>query len=186
MSALSFFGCFSNFLIGRNYVWGIMSGLAKLFLSQNHLKAIGLVAAEWSYTEMCLEHLIWEMAGLDNQRGYAITTHVPSETRMHILETLADTRLPNDALKKKLKTTVADLRTPRMERNNIVHALWLSSKPNQFLMKDVLKKRKPIPASIKIQAKGKLNITNKPIISKQIQATAVKIGKLVTKMYNLL
>ncbi len=66
-----------------------MPSLAKQILSDSHLKAIGLVAAEWSYTEVFLESLIWEVAGLDNERGYAMTTHVQSETRLFMLEALA-------------------------------------------------------------------------------------------------
>jgi len=166
-----------------------MRSLAKRFLTDSHLKAIGLVAAEWSYTELCLESLIWEIAGIRGNKGYAITTHIASETRINILSTLADTGLTNDDLKKDLTKIVARIRALRTERNNIVHSLWLSSKPEPplGLIEAVIKRRrKPIPASVKITAKGKLNITNRPLTAKQILVVAAEIGDLVSDMYDLL
>lgn len=166
-----------------------MRSMAKSVLTENHLKAIGLVAAEWSWTELCLENLIWEIAEISNAKGYAITTHVPSETRINILSTLAHIGLANAALNNELATTVARIRKLRTERNNIVHSLWLSSKPRESLglMASAMKKRrKPIPASQKITAKGKIVITSKPLTAKQILAVANEITELVVDMYDLL
>ncbi len=164
--------------------------LAKSILSEGHLKAIGLVAAEWSYTETFLESLIWEVAGLDHERGYAITTHLQSETRIFILESLADTRIPNATIKADIKKVVAEIRRLRTDRNNIVHSLWMSpNPPGGGLISGALgakRKRKPTPKSIKIQAKGKVIITNKPYTSRQIMATVTEIADLVGRMSDLL
>lgn len=168
-----------------------MQSMARGILTNNHLKAIGLVAAEWAYVELYLEGFIWEIANIDDRRGHAITTHIPSETRINILETLADTRLINPAHKRELKVIVDRIRKLRTARNNIVHSLWLSTKTtsiNQILSDYLAKKkrRKPIPASVRISAKGKLNVTNTPMKSKQIMAAASEIGELFSDMNELL
>lgn len=162
--------------------------MAKSILTDNHLKAIGLVAAEWAYGEMWLESIIWHFAKIDNVTGYAITTHIGSETRINIIETLADTRLTNPTLKAELKAVIARVRDLRTERNNIIHSLWVSNRQTVTLADLLAKKRprKPTPDSVRIKAKGSLKITNKPYTSKAIAATADKIGKLVNDMYNLL
>lgn len=162
-----------------------MSGLAKLFLSQNHLNAIGLVATEWSYTEACLEFLIWELAGLDEKRGQAITTHLQSETRIQILQTLADSLLTDAAIKKRLTDIIAEIRNLRIQRNDIVHGLWIPStdKPISQTLKN---RRKPTPATRKIQARGTLKVIRKPVKSKEIRETAKQIGDLAISMFDLL
>jgi len=162
-----------------------MTSVAKHFLTENHLKAIGLVVAEWSYTELFLEYLIWEIAQLDDYQGPAITTHLASETRIHILETLADTGLHNKTHKTELKDIVNRLRDLRTKRNNIVHAIWLSSKPLAPITLLTSKKRKSIPASIRVKAKGKINITRVPFTSKEILSVASEITHLGSNMTDL-
>ncbi len=166
-----------------------MRSMARNVLTDNHLKAIGLVAAEWSWTEMCLENLIWEIAEINHYKGYAITTHLPSETRINILSALAHIGLANAALQKELNAIVARIRQLRTERNNIVHAIWLSSKPRESLgliTGAMGKRRKPVPALFKITAKGKIIMTSKPLTAKQIFTVGAEIAQLVTEMYDLL
>jgi hypothetical protein len=163
-----------------------VSSLAKQILSESHLKAIGLVAAEWSYTEVFLESLIWEVGDL-HERGYAITTHIQSETRLFMLEALAETRVPSGATKAEIKKVVAEIRRLRTDRNNIVHSLWLSpAQPQGLITGAMFRKRKPTPKATKVQAKGKVVISSKPFTARQIMATVSEIADLVGKMGDLL
>ena len=160
--------------------------LSSTFLSERHYKAIGLVAAEWSWAEQQLEQLIWEVVQINGEKGRALTTHLSSETRINILATLANTELSN-TLKVELAGMVGRLRNLRTERNNIVHALWLSREPLRMgLIKSAMKRgRKPTPDLIKITAKGKLVISNKPFTAKQILSVAHEISRLVMDLYDL-
>ena len=164
--------------------------LAKQSLTDSHLKAIGLVAAEWSYTELCLENLIWEVAGINQRHGHAITTHIPSETRINILQALADAIAMKDELNAELNSLLGRLREIRTKRNNIVHSLWISSKPIPiFTLAELMSKkrrRKPTPFSIKFSARGKLVIKNTLMKPKDVLAVAQEITALVTDMYGYL
>jgi hypothetical protein len=163
-----------------------MSTLASFALTANHLKGIGLVAAEWSYCELALESIIWQVAGIDSERGYAITTHIGSETRIHIVGALAEKKVVTATLKTELKAIVAELRRLRTERNNIVHSVWLSGggHPKFFTLASHMRRgRRPNPDSVKITAKGKVIIHRKPIPSKQIHAIAKEIGDLLSRMH---
>lgn len=162
-----------------------MSTLASYALTANHLKGIGLVAAEWSYCESSLESIIWQVAGIDSERGYAITTHIGSETRIHILGALAEKKVVSTTLKAELTTIVADLRRLRTERNNIVHSVWLSGGAPNFstLASRRERGRWPNPDSVKITAKGKVIIHKKPISSNQIHAVAQEISDLLSRMH---
>jgi hypothetical protein len=167
-----------------------MAYISTQALSASHLNGIGLVASEWSYTEMVLEQLIWQVAGLDNERGYSITTHLGSETKINMLEALAVNRLPEPNLKTELKSCIDKLRLLRTDRNNIVHSIWLNPKNDPVSGLLLLGKqkggRRPTPNMVKITAKGKLKITNTPYPSKKIHGTATEISNLSFRMYGLL
>jgi hypothetical protein len=168
--------------------------LAPQSLSAAHLKGIGLVAAEWSYTEMALQSLIWEVGLLfDHRRAASITTHLQSETRLHILATLAADWVRDKDNKKELAVIIAEIRRLRTERNNIVHSIWLvPTPPKMHTLAEALgvKKKKggrrPTPNLIKVTAKGSLVFTQTPYSSKKILGVAEEIGKLVLRMYAFL
>ena len=165
-----------------------MSMLSSHMLSAAHLKGIGTVAAEWTYVEIMLEALIWQVAGIDNERGYCVTTHITSETRINILESLADKRLVTPGLKNELKDRIADLRRLRTERNNIVHSIWMNPKAGMLPEELSPRKRgrKPTPQSVKVTAKGTVKIINTPYSSRKIMSTAEEISTLHGTMYSLL
>jgi hypothetical protein len=58
------------------------------------LKAIGMVAAEWSYLESVVETAIWRLLDLDEDDGRAITTNVRMRDRLDMLRTLFRLRRP--------------------------------------------------------------------------------------------
>lgn len=51
-------------------------------------EAIGMVASEWSYLESIVDAAIWNLGGLNEETGRAVTTHVQLPTRFFILESL--------------------------------------------------------------------------------------------------
>lgn len=161
-----------------------MVTLADYTISKNHLTAIGRVASLWSYTELFLEKLIWLVLGIDNEAGYCVTTHLNSETRIHILESLAKKRLPIPGLQKDLAKRVADIRRLRAQRNTIVHALWIGgAAPSGYQIGK--KGNRTVPRISKISAKGELKVTNTPWRSKRINDIAYEIDVLNSALIQL-
>jgi hypothetical protein len=165
-----------------------MRTISSMSLSDSHLQAIGSVTAEWSYAESLLESLIWHVAGLSNHQGYCVTTHIGSETRIHILESLAEAKLLAPTLKKELKDRIADIRRLRTERNNIIHYLWIDPNPPQIgLIASAMKpRRKRAPHAVKVTAKGILKISNTRYPTKKVREVANQITQLCFDMSSLL
>ena len=159
-----------------------MKIFSEMVLSKNHLIAIGNIAASWSYSEVHLELLIWQLMGIDSDRGNCVTTHLQSETKIHILESLAKKRLPIAGLKIEITQCVADIRRLRAERNNIVHGIWISKK---FPKKMDQRGKKATPQIAKVTAKGEVKMTQTPWTAKKIMAIAVEIDNLNMRLVSL-
>jgi hypothetical protein len=88
-------------------------------------EAIGMVASEWSYLESIVDAAIWNLAGINEETGRAVTTHVPLPTRFHMLESLFRLR-QGDAAADALRSDIETIRNTIMpQRNEIVHGLWV-------------------------------------------------------------
>ena len=162
-----------------------MTMLSEFVLSKNHLIAIGHIATNWSYSESYLELLIWKLIGIDNDGGHCVTTHLNSETRINILESLAKRRLPIPGLRSELSKCVAEIRRLRTVRNNIVHGLWLHSKKPSPIFKLGQKGRRVTPQIAKVTAKGEIKITNTLWTAKKIMKVAEEISELSSRLSKL-
>lgn len=158
-----------------------MSPIASKVLSEEHLKAIGLVAAEWSYTEVFLEQLIWEVASLEDF-GSAITTHISSENRLDILASVTDLISLDESVKNRIYSLIATIKELRPLRNNIVHSVWLT---NTYEVDGKYIKDMVAPKATKTKARGKVVTSKTPTTAKEISDLAVKIGTLALDLYHL-
>ncbi|HLX82138.1 MAG TPA: hypothetical protein VKS43_16290 [Burkholderiales bacterium] len=165
-----------------------MAILSTHILSKAQLAAIGALAAEWSYVELALETLIWEIIQVPSERGYAITTHIGSETRLHILLALLDRSVVDAAHRKEIGSIAAEFRRLRTERNNIVHAVWVTKLNKPFLLRGLLKirGRKPAAKLVKVTAKGSVKITNLSHSTKSISALASEVNSLLSRIYAII
>jgi hypothetical protein len=104
----------------------------ELPLSDDHYKAIGRVAANWSMIESSLERYIWFLLSWGEDVGRCVTTYMGFGQRMQTLLTLAhDTfSLNGESWRENELATLTrflevDLnKNLRVERNNIVHGIW--------------------------------------------------------------
>ena len=122
-------------------------------LTDDHYKAIGKIAVEWSYVESDIETAIWFLVGLGRNResirtAYAITAHLGSETRLDILKTLVHNKTGNSLTYKDLCTFLGKVQTLRGMRNEIIHGLYYPASGST-----------DTAASYKVKAKGQLKFT---------------------------
>jgi hypothetical protein len=89
--------------------------------SDEQLKAVGMVAAEFSYLESIVETAIW---ALDEDTGREISTD-RMRARLKILRKLYRQRWPDDeAGAKKLDKLCEEIRSAG-DKRNLIHALWV-------------------------------------------------------------
>ena len=139
-------------------------------LTDEHYKAIGLIAVEWTYVELDIEQIIWHMSELiDNTAtAHAVTNHIGSETRIDILKTLVHTKVGDSPEYKELcKFLDVDVKSLRTLRNEIIHGLYHRSKEY------------PEKAAIwQVRAKGKLTF-------KQIKRSVSELNAVAQQMADL-
>lgn len=86
--------------------------------------AIGAVAMEWASLESIVQGVLWRLAGLDSRKGRCITQHVSFNIIWDSILSLA-IEIPLSQKEQEALTTLQKKCDPlRIERNNIVHAVW--------------------------------------------------------------
>ncbi len=152
-------------------------------LGSAEIHAIGLVAAEWGYAESLLELLIWTLAGIDQNRGRSITTHIGSVTRCHIAATLANDNLTGEKVietKERFLKIIADFDALRAKRNGIIHAIWMIAQPSEEGAEY------PIPVALKITAKGQLKIDRRSLDVLEMREIVKEVTNLIWRMSEIL
>ena len=88
------------------------------------LRAIGLVAVEWTNIENTLGRLLGDLLALGTQAS-AVTTHIPFRTRIDIANTYARERPQIEPeLARELSDLLKQIDANRSERNLCVHGEW--------------------------------------------------------------
>ncbi len=94
-------------------------------LTDEHLKAIGLVTAEWAELEYYLHATIWALADFKSPgRGNAITDHLRAIQLSHALESMAKDRFGESPDYDNIKDIGREIRRLYNERNKYAHAKW--------------------------------------------------------------
>jgi len=161
--------------------------LVKHTLTERHLKAIGLVSAEWSWTELCLEQLVWEVAQMDSPIGQVFTAHSSADARLNMLLTLSHLMQVDPDAQADLLTLAGRMKELKEQRNRVVHALWMSPRPatGGLISSAMKRRRKPVPLSFRVIARRKVVFSTKPIPAKEIEEVAQRIAHLSHDMMAL-
>ncbi len=123
------------------------------YLTDDHYKAIGKIAVEWTYVELDVCSIIWHMLDLVGGKekamtAHAITANLGSVTLLDLLKTLVHNKVgDSDEYKAFTKFVSKDFNDLRILRNEIVHGLYYRSA--DFPEKAALHK---------VSAKGKLKL----------------------------
>ncbi|GEM_PF-3778954 len=109
------------------------------FLSDEHLKGIGLVIGTWSYAEGIIRHSLWEVATghsfaeLDREKGVslALITGMDVRVALGILKAVFRAKFPQSA--DQLDKLADRLNKLYDRRNTIAHGIWRKGqKPNSI------------------------------------------------------
>ena len=95
-----------------------------LELTDDHFKAIGKVAVNWSRLEFLLGRAIAELLGTDLKPGRIITTRLSAENLIEIFKQLAEYRDPNGKFTNDLNKLYKCLDKARQKRRLIIHGIW--------------------------------------------------------------
>lgn len=98
--------------------------LSNLTLTDEHLRGIGLITAEWSRLENILEMLIWLLAKLDFGLGPIVTTHMTFPLRMNVLRTLCHKTYADSSTHEEAKILIKRIEASKVQRDRIAHAHW--------------------------------------------------------------
>ena len=139
--------------------------VSRLALSDEHLQAIGLIAAEWSILEITTEQMIMHFIAENWEKGRAITVEMGAVSRINAILALSKIealqgKISPDHLKK-LESLCNRLDSLRAERNKIVHGYWIS--PTEI---------------VKVTAKRELSVSHKSATIQEMNQIATDIAKL--------
>lgn len=93
-------------------------------LPQDLLAALGLMAASASQTEDIIEMAIAGILGVDGERGYAITCHMPAPLRSSVLRSAAEIHFDNPAALDELDIILEQIKLAQGYRNDLLHGSW--------------------------------------------------------------
>ena len=94
-------------------------------LSDDHLKAIGLVTAEWATLEYFLHAAIWALADIENAgRGNAITDHLRAPALAQAFDSLAYDKFGDSKDYEHIRGLSKEIGHLYGERNRYAHAHW--------------------------------------------------------------
>jgi hypothetical protein len=93
-------------------------------LPQDLLAALGQMAAAASQTETIIEMAIAGILGVDGERGYAITTHMPAPLRASVLRSAAEIRFADAAVLDELDIILDHIKLTQGYRNEMIHGSW--------------------------------------------------------------
>ena len=100
-------------------------------LTDEQLRAIGLVCHHWSILQTCLERLIWCFCKLSMETGRLVTTQINDLTIIDITRTLCGHFLTGTPRQEALDM-IGEYDSLRIERNKVVHNTWGGSEQGEF------------------------------------------------------
>jgi len=102
----------------------------------DHLRAIGLIAVQWTSLEKAIEMLVWELATLKQPKAQAVTTHLSNKTLIDIAKSLSREALKGTEFENRVIDQLDYIENIlRPKRNSIIHGVWA---PTAFTDKIVL------------------------------------------------
>jgi hypothetical protein len=148
----------------------------ELPVTDDHYKAIGKVAVEWSWLEASVEVAIWRLLGVEADEGRAITTHIAPRIRLDMLLSLVSLRTVAPT-HKALGMLLEEIRKAGGERNDIVHGFWSGVHFDG---------PEPIAELPKASARGIVRFDVRRMTAAQIEAVADHIFRLNNQLLFLM
>lgn len=135
-------------------------------IPSEYLEAIGLITLSSSHTEHVVEWGIASCAGIDVEKGMAVTTHMPGPLRDNVLRSLAEIAIEDlDALDE-LDNILDRLKTATVARNKYVHnSLCVEPKTGNVYLSTS-------------QARGSVQTESIPVSPEDIKSAASEIYSL--------
>jgi hypothetical protein len=154
--------------------------MSTLILTKDQLAAIGSVAIESTYCEKLVEEIIWNLAGLDEDKGKFFTQPIQLSNRLELLSDLGKQKLSDQKEIENFRIIISDLKIATSNRNTIIHGHWSWSETSKdffTLWREGPEKQPPAAAS-------KRRLKNDPVTfsAADIQDVAVKISRLTAEL----
>lgn len=102
-------------------------------VSLTHEKLIGRAIIEFSRLDQLLSELIWHILKLEMKDGRLITTRMPPENKIAMLQTLVPRHCDNFQ-SRAILGALAYVELIREDRNFIAHGLWGTLRPDNVMM----------------------------------------------------
>jgi hypothetical protein len=151
-------------------------------LPNSLLRAIGAVAAEWSYVEFRVRTLLADLAEAEVPYGTILTAHMTMNVQLDALVACADARTVRDGRRASrgyltnkdadvLRALVTRVEQLRGQRNDAVHALWIPGK------------RKRTQSHLKLTARRVFKTSEIKRTVKEVEKLALDIAELEHDLY---
>lgn len=135
------------------------------------MRAVGLVAISAAQTEHIMEQGIGGCIGIDIEYTAAITTHMTSPLRDHVLRAAAEIRIDSLDDLDELDKLLDEIRNSLPRRNNYLHNSLCVDKDTGELF------------ASKIEARGRVDVELVPVTVDDIENDATRIYKAGLNLY---
>lgn len=138
--------------------------VSEKYLTDESLRGIGVVAAEFGYLESGLELLITVLGGVNSMAADCIITHLTPSTKIEIAQTLTRSLVAKEPLRTEILACIAEFDRIRVERNNLIHGCWINANGRSM--------------SFKITARGTTRMNFQLLVPEELK-------KLISSMVSL-
>lgn len=135
-------------------------------LPDNTLRAIGRVTVRWSAIEFTMQAVAWHLLDVDRIKGLAVTAHLTLPRLTDLVLTLIDHVYGHGEKWERASALLRRVGAAGIERNNIVHAVWIGRGLNG------------LAEAMTHKARGKLQRGHIFLSAKEIDAVADRILRL--------
>jgi hypothetical protein len=160
---------------------------SKSALTDEHLRAIGLIAAEWSVLEITLEAVLMHFFADDWERGRILTVEMSNTARINAILSLA--QLERDSVQpmpfelhritadqfEQLRMLCSKFDSLRSQRNSVIHAYWTDPETREEGAK-----------YLRVTARRQLKVSTNSFSALQLDALAAEIAQLRNEIHEFM
>lgn len=145
-------------------------------ISDDHLRAIGRVAYEWSELELVVDFAIGHSLGvIDPEAIKAITSHISIHVRLDMLPAAAALELEwSSQAIDELKDLVKRIREAAGQRNKVIHAQWRTSE------------KEGVAIAFTSKARGEVRFHHEEMTAADIEKIATQIRELTGQLHDFI
>lgn len=151
---------------------------SEIILTPEQLQAIGSVAVEASYLEECVEMLIWELCGFEENTGRVFTEKMMLDGKVTLLRELLIPRIVDKKVAADFKDIFDKIKDDIPKRNTIIHGHW-GSKDDRISLSKIASGH---TYSDSIAVRKRLKGAPVPILAKDVIQIARRISRHRVKL----